>query len=152
MKAGERQTEEKPTLEVAIYAAGSGDPHSGRGAGEANASSSGDCRAAVRPSLRIENPTRRKGDANPSNGLRGGGGGGGRTYPHPPVADGWPVVRQPQDEQIHLVLPAAADAETEALHALLQLHREEVEVLSQLGQTRKNPPDQIPSSAEETEE
>lgn len=149
MKADERQTEEKPTLEVAIYAAGSGDPHSGRGAGEANASSSGDCSAAVHPSLHIKNPTRRKGDANAFHGIPGDGG---RTYPHPPVADGRPVVRQPQDEQIHLVLPAAADAETEALHALLQLHREEVKVLRQLGQTRKSPPDQIPSYAEETEQ
>lgn len=63
---------------------------------------------------------------------------GGWTYPHPPVADGRPVVRQPQDEQIHLVLPPAADAKTEALDAFLQLHREEVEVLGQLGQ--QNPP------------
>lgn len=60
----------------------------------------------------------------------------GRTYPHPPVADGRPVLRQPQHEQIHLVLPAAADAEAEALHAFLQLHREEVEVLRQLRQTQ----------------
>lgn len=61
---------------------------------------------------------------------------GGRTYPHPPVADGRPVLRQPQHEQIHLVLPAAADAEAEALHAFLQLHREEVKVLRQLRQTQ----------------
>lgn len=58
------------------------------------------------------------------------------SYPHPPVADGRPVLRQPQDEQVHLVLPAAADAETEAFDAFLQLHGEEVKVLRELRQTQ----------------
>lgn len=66
--------------------------------------------------------------------------GGSFTYPHPPVTDGRSVLRQPQDKQVHLVLPPAADTETEALHALLQLHREEVEVLRELteAQTRRD--------------
>lgn len=66
----------------------------------------------------------------------------GGAYPHPPIADGGPVVRQPQHEQVHFVLAPATDAEAEALHALLQLHCEEVEVLRQLGQTQ--PPHENP--------
>lgn len=57
---------------------------------------------------------------------------GRRTYPHPAVADGRSVLRQPQHKQVHLVLPPAADTEAEALDALLQLHGEEVKVLREL--------------------
>lgn len=61
-----------------------------------------------------------------------------RTYPHPAVANGRPVLRQPQHKQVHLVLPPTTDAEAEALDALLQLHGEEVKVLRELRQCIRN--------------
>lgn len=56
-----------------------------------------------------------------------------QTYPHPPIADGWPILGQSQHKQVHFVLPPSTDTKTKPLHAFVQFHGEEVKVLRKLG-------------------
>lgn len=51
------------------------------------------------------------------------------AHPHPPIAYGWPVFGQSQNEQIHLILTASTDTETKTFQAFFQLYCKEVKIL-----------------------